>query len=71
MHSLLNVFAIVLSELNVVTRVTDQLQGEPAPPAAAPDEADRDRAEGRHGALLQQQQQQQQQQLLRGRGRER
>ena len=54
-----------------MTRVTDQLQGEPAPPAAAPDEADRDRAEGRHGALLQQQQQQQQQQLLRGRGRER
>ena len=64
----LNCVVIVFSYLNVVTRVTDQLQGEPAPPAAAPDEADRDRAEGRHGALLQQQQQQQ---LLRGRGRER
>ena len=40
-------------DLNVVTRVPDQLQGEPAPPAAAPDEADRDRVEGRHGAVLQ------------------
>ena len=52
-----------------MTRVPDQLQGEPAPPAAAPDEADRDGAEGRHCPLLQQQQQQPvQQQRLRGRG---
>ena len=52
-------------DLNVVTRVPDQLQGEPAPPAAAPDEADRDRAEGRHGPVLQPVQVQHKQ-LLRG-----
>ena len=42
----------------------DQLQGEPPPPPAEADEADRERAEGRHASHLQQGGPQ----LLRGRG---
>ena len=45
----------------------DQLQGESPPPPAEADEADRQRAEGRHAAHLQQGARQ----LLRGRGRAR
>ena len=37
-----------------MTRVTDQLQGEPAPPPAEADETDRQRAAGRHASPLQQ-----------------
>ena len=43
----------------------DKLQGQPAAPPAPPDEADRDRAEGRHGPVLQPVQVQHKQ-LLRG-----